>query len=296
MSQFSARAIDPAQTDALIEVVTQQITLLTFDDTDTDTLHRLVTALADPREQSQTALINLFGEIGEATTELLLLGLQQHPIALARRGCARSLAKVCDPFSVPGLIEALVMDPDVWVKSAAASALVAIGPPAVLELLDIVTEIQDPQINGQAAWSLAHMDPETLPLFYDAITSPLGSVRAAVITAVGSILKRHSDHFPYPSPALDLLHKGLTDLDPNARLESVTAIAALRLKSSVRSILPLLTDPDETVRRATAIALGKLSDSSILPALETAARTDEAASVRVLAQLAIAQLTELKSP
>lgn len=292
MSQFSARAIDPAQTDALIEVVTQQITLLTFDDTDTDTLHRLVTALADAREQSQTALVNLFGEIGEATTELLLLGLQQHPIALARRGCARALAKVQDPFSVPGLIEALVMDPDVWVKSAAASALVAIGPPAVLDLLDIVTEIQDPQINGQAAWSLAHMDPEALPLFYTAITSPLGSVRAAVITAIGAILKRHSDRFPYPPPALDLLHKGLNDLDPNARLESVTAIAALRLKSSVQSILPLLTDPDETVRRATAIALGKLSDPSVLPALETAARIDASASVRVLAQLAIAQLTE----
>jgi hypothetical protein len=41
-------SIDPNQTDALLEVVTQQITLLTFDETDEDILMQLVNALADP--------------------------------------------------------------------------------------------------------------------------------------------------------------------------------------------------------------------------------------------------------
>jgi bilin biosynthesis protein len=289
MSQFSARAIDPAQTDAIIEVVTQQITLLTFDETDTDTLYRLISCLADPREESQIALTQLFGEIGEATTELLL---QAHPIARVRRGCARALAKVRDPFSVPGLIQALSTDSNPWVKSAAASALVAIGPPAVLDLLDLVTISIDPQINGQASWALAHMDFETLPIFQSAIHSPVGSVRAAIITAVGAILKSQTPRFLPSNSALDLLHKGLNDLDYQARLEAVNALSSLGLSTSSTAISPLLTDPDESVRRATAIALGKLRDRTTLPALIIASQTDESLAVRTLAKLAIGQITE----
>jgi TRAP-type uncharacterized transport system substrate-binding protein len=50
MSQFPVDLHGPNQTDALLEVVTQQITLLTFDETDEDILMQLVNALADPRE------------------------------------------------------------------------------------------------------------------------------------------------------------------------------------------------------------------------------------------------------
>jgi bilin biosynthesis protein len=292
MSQFSARAIDPAQTDAIIEVVTQQITLLTFDNTDTDTLHRLINCLADPREESQITLTQLFGEIGEAATELLLLALQNHPIARVRRGCARALAKVRDPFSVPGLIQALSTDSNPWVKSAAASALVAIGSPAVLDLLDLVTISVDPQINGQASWALAHMDPETLPIFQSAINSPVGSVRAAIITAVGAILKSQTPRFPPSNSVLDLLYKGLNDLEAQVRSEAVSALSSLSLSNSSTAILPLLNDSDESVRRVSAIALGKLRDRTTLPALVTASKTDKSLAVRTLAKIAIGQITE----
>lgn len=297
MSQFSARAIDPAQTDALLEVVTQQITLLTFDEGDEDVLGRLVEALADPRDGVQERLAATFGEIGEAATGILVRGLREHPIAMARRGCGRSLAKIMDPFAVPGLILALVEDGDVRVKSAAASALVAIGPDAVSGLLEVVAGMGDTGVTGHAAWALAHMDAGALPMLCAGIESPIGAVRSAIVTAVGAIVRGngdrcgdHGDQLSDWDGAVDLLVKGLDDVEAMVRLEAVNAIAGIRLGSAVLRVVDLLGDEHEAVRRSAAIALGKLRDRRALGALERSAAGDEASSVRVLAALAIAAI------
>ena len=295
MSQFSARAIDPAQTDALLEVVTQQITLLTFDEGDEEVLGRLVGALADPRDGVQERLAATFGEIGEAATGILVRGLREHPIAMARRGCGRSLAKIMDPFAVPGLILALVEDGDVRVKSAAASALVAIGPDAVSGLLDVVAGMGDTGVTGHAAWALAHMDAGALPMLCGAIASPIGAVRSAIVTAVGAIVRGSGDRGDRVSDwggAVNLLLKGLDDVEAIVRLEAVNAIAGIGLGSAVLRVVELLGDEHEEVRRSAAIALGKLGDRRALEALERSRVSDEASSVRVLAALAIAAILQ----
>ncbi len=299
MSQFSARAIDPAQTDALLEVVTQQITLLTFDEGDEEMLGRLVGALADPRDGVQERLAATFGEIGEAATGILVRGLREHPIAMARRGCGRSLAKIMDPFAVPGLILALVEDGDVRVKSAAASALVAIGPDAVSGLLDVVAGMRDTGVTGHAAWALAHMDAGALPMLCGAIASPIGTVRSAIVTAVGAIVRGsgdrrgdRGDRFSDWGGAVNLLLKGLDDVEAIVRLEAVNAIAGIGLGSAVLRVVELLGDEHEEVRRSAAIALGKLGDRRALEALERSRVSDEASSVRVLAALAIAAILQ----
>ena len=295
MSQFSARAIDPAQTDALLEVVTQQITLLTFDEGDEEVLGRLVVALADPRDGVQERLAATFGEIGEAATGILVRGLREHPIAMARRGCGRSLAKIMDPFAVPGLILALVEDGDVRVKSAAASALVAIGPDAVSGLIEVVAGMGDTGVTGHAAWALAHMDAGALPMLCGAIASPIGAVRSAIVTAVGAIVRGSGDRGDRVSDwggAVDLLLKGLDDVEAIVRLEAVNAIAGIGLGSAVLRVVELLGDEHEEVRRSAAIALGKLGDRRALAALERSRVSDEASSVRVLAALAIGAIGE----
>ena len=295
MSQFSARAIDPAQTDALLEVVTQQITLLTFDEGDEEVLGRLVVALADPRDGVQERLAATFGEIGEAATGILVRGLREHPIAMARRGCGRSLARIMDPFAVPGLILALVEDGDVRVKSAAASALVAIGPDAVSGLLEVVAGMGDTRVTGHAAWALAHMDAGALPMLCCAIASPIGAVRSAIVTAVGAIVRGSGDRGDRVSDwggAVDLLLKGLDDVEAMVRLEAVNAIAGIGLGSAVCRVVELLEDEHEEVRRSAAIALGKLGDRRALGALKRSRVGDEASSVRVLAALAIGAIGE----
>ena len=298
MSQFSARAIDPAQTDALLEVVTQQITLLTFDEGDEEVLGRLVVALADPRDGVQERLAATFGEIGEAATGILVRGLREHPIAMARRGCGRSLAKIMDPFAVPGLILALVEDGDVRVKSAAASALVAIGPDAVSGLLEVVAGMGDTGVTGHAAWALAHMDAGALPMLCGAVASPIGAVRSAIVTAVGAIVRGSGDRGDRVSDwggAVDLLLKGLDDVEAIVRLEAVNAIAGIGLGSAVLRVVELLGDEHEEVRRSAAIALGKLGDRRALEALERSRVSDEASSVKVLAALAIAAILQERS-
>jgi bilin biosynthesis protein len=283
MSQFLARSIDPNQTDALLEVVTQQITLLTFDETDEDMLMQLVNCLADPREIVQTQLANTFGEIGEASTTILLAGLAHHPIALVRRGCGRSLAK-----AVPGLIQSLLQDPDPRVKSAVSSALVAIGSASVPDLLELISSDIGTAETGHAAWALAHMDAESLPIFYTAIDSPIGSVRAAVVAATSAILKAHSGQTLEQAIALILI--SLTDLDPTVRTEAATAIGSIPLKVEVEKLLATLADPVEDVRRAGAIALGKIGNKKAIVLLKQSAEHDQSNSVRILATLAIGLL------
>ena len=293
MSQFSTRAIDPAQTDALLEVVTQQITLLTFDETDEEMLGRLVCGLADPREEMQLALARTFGEIGEAATGILVEGLLTHPIALARRGCGRALAKVRDPDAIPGLIQALLRDSDPRVKSAVASALVAIGEPAVVALLDVIASDAGMTETGHAAWALAHMDDEALPAFYGAITSPVAAVRCAVVAATSAVLKAHGG---VDERAIALIVSALTDLDPMVRTEAATAIGNIPLKVEVEKLLVTLADPVEDVRRAGAIALGRLGDRKAIEFLERAAAGDESNSVRILAALAIGAIGSPLTP
>ena len=288
MSHFPVRAIDPNQTDALLEVVTQQITLLTFDETDEDMLMQLVNCLADPRELVQTQLSNTFGEIGEAATLILLNALANHPIALVRRGCGRSIAKIRDPEAVPGLIQSLLQDPDPRVKSAVSSALVAIGSASVPALLELIASDIGTAETGHAAWALAHMDAESLPMFYKAIDSPTGSVRSAVVAATSAILKAHVGQTLDQAIALILI--SLTDLDPIVRTEAATAIGSIPLKIELEKLLATLADPIEDVRRAGAIALGKLGNKNAIVLLKQSAEFDESNSVRILAALAIGLL------
>ena len=291
MSHFPVRAIDPNQTDALLEVVTQQITLLTFDETDEDMLMQLVNALADPREIVQTQLSNTFGEIGEAATFILLNALAHHPIALVRRGCGRSIAKIRDPEAVPGLIQSLIQDPDPRVKSAVSSALVAIGSASVPALLELIATGIGTAETGHAAWALAHMDAESLPIFYKAIDSPTGSVRSAVVAATSAIIKAHINHpLETLDPAIALILISLTDLDPIVRTEAATAIGSIPLKIELEKLLATLADPIEDVRRAGAIALGKLGNKNAIVLLKQSAQFDESNSVRILAALAIGLL------
>ena len=291
MPQFPVRAIDPNQTDALLEVVTQQITLLTFDETDEDMLMQLVNCLADPREIVQTQLSNTFGEIGEAATFILLNALANHPISLVRRGCGRSIAKIRDPEAVPGLIQSLIQDPDPRVKSAVSSALVAIGSASVPALLELIASDIGTAETGHAAWALAHMDAESLPIFYKAIDSPTGSVRSAVVAATSAILKAHiAQTLETLDPAIALILIALTDLDPIVRTEAATAIGSIPLKIELEKLLATLADPVEDVRRAGAIALGKLGNKNAIVLLKQSVQFDESNSVRILAALAIGLL------
>ena len=94
-----------------------------------------------------------------------------------------------------------------------------------------------------------------------AIASPIGAVRSAIVTAVGAIVRGsgdRGDRFSDWGGAVDLLLKGLDDVEAMVRLEAVNAIAGIGLGSAVLRVVELLGDEHEEVRRSAAIALGKL--------------------------------------
>ena len=132
------------------------------------------------------------------------------------------------------------------------------------------------------------MDAESLPIFYAAIDSPIGAVRAAVVSATSAILKAHIGQTIEPAIALILI--SLTDLDAMVRTEAATAIGSIPLKVEVEKLLVTLADPVEDVRRAGAIALGKLGNKKAIAFLKQSAEHDESNSVRILATLAIGLL------
>ena len=74
------------------------------------------------------------------------------------------------------------------------------------------------------------------------------------------------------------------------RTEAATAIGSIPLKIEVEKLLATLADPVEDVRRAGAIALGKLGNKKAIGLLKQSAEFDESNSVRILATLAIGLL------
>ena len=278
--------IDPDTTDALIEVVSQQIELLTFDPNDTALLNRLIESCGDQREDIQLRLVELLGEIGEDATPVLIAALSNHTNAIVRRVCAKALAKLGDADAIPTLIQALLQDPDPITQSSASGALARMGPPAIPELLKVIASPSYPNAQkGQAAWALSCLGPESAEELYMVAKSEIPDVRCAVIAAIAVISKPQSP----PFHGIQLLLNALQDPVSAVRLEAASGLGKLSHYNATHELIPLLKDSDSEVRKTTALALGSLKDASALNALESL-EMDPSDSVRSVVHWAIQQL------
>lgn len=284
--QQTPELVDPDTTDALIEVVSQQIELLTFDPEDTSLLHQLVESCGDPRAEIRLRIVDLFGEIGEDATPLLASALSNHPNAIVRQVCAKALAKLGDADAIPVLVQALLQDPDPLTQSSASGALARMGPPAIPGLLDVIASPSYPDAQkGQAAWALSCLGPESAEELYSAAKSDIPDVRCAVIGAIAAISKHQSP----PFPGIQLLIDALQDPIASVRLEAASGLGKLSHYNATSELILLLNDTDPDVRKATALALGSLKDRSALKALE-ALEMDPSDLVRPVVHWAIQQL------
>lgn len=278
--------VDPDITDALIDVVSQQIELLTFDPTDSALMGRLIDSCADPREEMRLQLVELFGEIGEEATPVLVNALSVHPNPLVRRVCAKSLARLGDPDAIPALIQALLNDTDPIAQSSASGALARMGEPAVPPLLEVIASPAYPDAQkGQAVWALSCLGDSAADQLYAAAESNSPTVRCAVMGAIASLAK----HQHPPSSGINLLLNGLHDPNEAVRLEAASGLGALRYYNATADLVPLLNDPDPEIRKTTALALGSLKDPASFQPLQTLL-TDPSDVVRPVIQWAIQQV------
>jgi bilin biosynthesis protein len=275
-----------ADNDALIQMVTDQISLDTFDFNNGEILNRMVVeGMADPRGMVRLRFAETLGEIGEPATPFLLEALKSHPNPVVRRAAAKTLTLIADPTAIPTLLQAFLTDEDTVVKGSAAGALASIGKPAVPILLDILRAPEHPEsIKGHAAWALAFIGSEASEYLYEDLDSDSVDVRCAVVGAIAHVAQEQADE-----KNCQVLVSALTDPASVVRTEAAAALAQLYYPPAVPHLIAALQDPDGEVRKAVVTSLGKIGDKSALEALE-ASLSDDLESIRLLAKLAIDRL------
>jgi bilin biosynthesis protein len=277
--------LDPAETDALMRSITEQIDLDTFDADDVTLLKQMVECLGDSRGLVRLRFAQTLGDIGGTATPLLVDAMLHHPNPVVRRAAGKTLALIIDPTTVPSLIYALLNDEDTVVKGSAVGALAKMGEASVPALLDILADpSRSESTKGHAAWALGFIGAAAAPFLESAIRSDSIDVRCAAVGAIAHLAQEQGDE-----RAAQLLLATLSDVDPNVRSEAASAIGKMAYLPALPQLIVALRDPDGEVRRTAAVSLGKLGDRSAIPPLQIAL-SDELEPVRILAKLSIAKI------
>ncbi|MCL6436776.1 MAG: HEAT repeat domain-containing protein [Leptolyngbyaceae cyanobacterium HOT.MB2.61] len=280
-----------AEMDALLQAVNEQISLHTFDFNDQQILQRMVQGLADPRRTVRSQITEIFGEIGEAATPLLINALANHSDPVMRRSAAKALTLIADPTAIPTLLQAVLQDEDATVRGSAIGALARIGEASVPYFLVILESPDYPEsIKGYAAWALASIGPEATDQVYRTLSSESVDVRCAGVGAIAQIAKERAEE-----RAFRVLIATLTDPDPIVRTAAVAALGQLRHKPAVPHLILALQDKDGDVRKAVVNALGRIGEPTALVHL-TALLKDEVETVQQLVMLAISQIETHSEP
>lgn len=286
MSPADAQQVAHDRVDALIQMVTEQITLHQFDGSDRVLLKRMVEeGLGDSRGVVRLRFATTLGEIGEPATPVLLEALSSHPDEVVRRAAAKTLTLIGDPAAVPTLLEAFLHDEDTVVRGSAAGALARTGEVSVPALLEILAAAESSETTkGHAAWALAFIGAEATEYLEPALRSDSLDVQCAVIGAIAKVIQEQ----PNEQLAQVLLEK-LADECGVIRAEAASALGQVNYPAAIPALMHALGDREVEVRKAVVNAIGKTGDETALEPLQTAL-SDESDVVKVLAKVALAQL------
>lgn len=274
------------RTDALIAMVTEQITTHQFDEGDRALLQRMVEeGLGDTRGVVRLRVASMLGEIGEAVTPVLTEALAHHPNAVIRRAAAKTLTLIADPNAVPVLLRSFLEDEDQVVRSSAVGALARSGDIAVPELLGILDSSHtDETTKGHAAWALAFIGAEAVDALMPALKSDSLDVRCAVLGAIAKVVQEQPS-----DPLVRILIEALTDPVAIVRAEAASGLGQITHPASLPHLILACRDSEVDVRKAAVSALGKVGDTSAVEPLQGALQ-DRESVVQVLAKVALSQL------
>lgn len=285
-SPSSPNLLSHAEADALIvEVQTQQNTG-TFDTTDTQLIEQLVEGFNDTRGMKRLAFAEILGKVGKPATPALTNGLAHHENPTVRRACAKTMTLIADPKTIPTLVHSLLHDDDTVVRGSAVGALAVMGEAAAPILLDIIASPDYPDSSkGLATWGLSFIGTAGAQHLYQAVDSDHEEVRSAVVGALTSLAQDSDDQ-----KAVGLIIRSLNDPSPMVRSEAAAALGKLSNSEMVPHLTTVLTDSDSDVRKTAAMALMKIGDSRAIALLKTALDRETDSSLQPVFRLAISQL------
>jgi bilin biosynthesis protein len=276
-----------AETDALLELVSEQLDCETFDPENIDLLQQLVERLGDPRGLIRLRVAQTLGDIGEPVSPLLITALSNHQNVVVRRAAAKTIALITDPTAIPQLVYSFLNDEDTVVQGSSVGALARMGAAAVTDLLTILkSPTASETTRGHAAWALAFIGTEAEADLYREINSDSPTIRAAVVGAIAKVAQEHPDRLQ----AIDLLKTALSDVDVTVRSEAASAIGNLGDRSALPQLTNLLAHPDPETRKSAALAIIKLGDRSSIDSLTARLEPESDESVQKILKLAVSQL------
>lgn len=243
----------------------------------------------------------------------LMLALH-HPSAETRAAACFRLEVRCDPQTIAPLVEVL-RNPreDPLVRSAAASALEAIGGPQVVQrFIEVMSEAK--ANDWVTVFSLAGLGEAALEPLLAVLNNPRAKGRAHAAAALGLIsderavtplLQALRDRDPVlrsraavalgrlgDECAFDSLVEALRDPKPHVRRDALWALSELGDQRATGLALRALHDPSCYMRKLAAECLGELGNPQALPDLERLAMLDSNPRVLRAVRLAIDRLEQ----
>jgi len=213
---------------------------------------QVIKLLKDPDLNVQHKAIDALVKWRHPDTLTLLLPLLQDESEYIRRGAVEVLNAIADTNSVKQLLGA-IKDSDWWVRERASDALIKIGGPRVVEAMLGLIKDDDEYIRRTAIEVInASGEISDFEQVLDALEDSDWWVRERAIDALGSMGSDKS---------LPLLYKALKK-DEHTRRAAVRALGQIGNRGAIKELVPMLRDPDETVRKETLQALAALSSES----------------------------------
>ncbi len=252
----------------------------------------MVAGLGDSRGLLRRTFSEGLGIVGKAALPALRSALLTNPNVTVRRAAAKTLKLVGDPSALPDLLKALINDPDPVVQASAAGAMAIFGDKAVELLIEVlINETSTAMQSGLARWGMAFVGAEAPKAIRQAAKSKHQEIRAAAIAALGDQIQSLND-----IEAKELLFKALEDPSADVRAEATTLLGKLDEPVLATDLLvPRLNDGNPEVRKNAALSLMKSKSIQALSELKKRELIEADNSTCIVLKLAIQQLSHLEA-
>jgi HEAT repeat protein len=244
---------------------------------------------ADPDPEVRFAVGQALAAVKDAQALEILLPLANSGVPWMRYGALHALGGLGDPRAIPGLVRAF-QDPDVNIRMRAASALQALGEPAVGALIEL-GQTGDSEARASVLHCLRQIGSHrAAPMAASQLEDPDKYVRAAAISCLTRVL---------PQIGRSVLQPHVVDPEPWVRRVVCEALGELGEPGSILLLLQRLKEDDDIgVRAAAARALGKCGDGNAAVTLLHLLLAEEdcsllEAALEALAEIGDARILEL---